>query len=262
MVGSGFAGQANYLQNMSSNILGGQQSLTDLLNNTGGRLDAYYGDLAAGQQGLADQVGGVQGGFNDFTTQYGRDTALANRQRADLQQAQQSGTERMANDLANMQGANSVAQQRLMEAVGGVGQDVLSGTRRTVSGFDQQADAQQQQQIEVAQRINTIRSLLETTGQNLDESTRQQFSELANSFDQTGNFIANSVDRQGFQISRALDNQGNLLLNRFDQAGNRDSSNVLNMPMMFQQADAYQQMLAGQMAPTGGLASPIPFAQT
>jgi hypothetical protein len=255
MVGTGFAGQAGFLTDMSSNILGGQNNLQNLLNQTGGRLDAYYGDLASGQQGIAGMVGDVQGGLNDFTTQYGRDTALANRQRADIQQAQQSGTDRVSSDIARMQGANSVAQQRLMDAVGGVGQSVVAGTQSTQTGMDQQ-------QQEVAQRINTIRDLLQTTGENLDAATRQQFGDLANSFDQAGNFIANSVDQQGFRISRALDNQGNLLLNRFDQAGNRVGSNVLNMPLMFQQADAYQRMLAGQMAPVGGLASPLPFAQT
>lgn len=262
MVGTGFAGQAEFLNNMSANVLGGQRNLQDLLNATGGRLDAYYGDLAAGQQGLSNQVGGVQSGLNDFTAQYGRDTAMAQRQMGDIQQAQQAGTDRIANDLARTQGANAAAQQRLMDAVGGVGQDLQSGTNRTLSTLSQQDATQDRAQQEIAQRINTIRELVQTTGQNLDASTRQQYTDLANSFDQAGNFIANSVDQQGFRISRALDNQGNLLLNRFDQAGNRVGSNVLNMPLMFQQAEAYQQMLAAQMAPVGGLASPLPFAQT
>ena len=262
LVGSGFAGQADFLNNMSANVLGGQQSLQDLLNQTGGRMDAFYGDLASGQQGIANQIGGVDAGLSDFTTQYGRDTTMANRQRADIQQAQQSGTDRISNDLAGMQGANSVAQQRLMEAVSGVGQDVMAGTNQTLSGFDRAAQQQQSGQNEFAQRINTIRSLIETTGQNLDANTRQQYMDLSNSFDQAGNLLANSVDQQGFRISRAMDNTGNLILNRFDQAGNRVAGNVLNVPTMFQQAEAYQRMMQQQQVPTGGLASPLPFAQT
>jgi archaellum component FlaC len=245
MVGTGFAGQADFLTNMSSNILGGQNNLQNLLNQTGGRLDAYYGDLSSGQQGIANQVGNVQGGLNDFTNQYGRDTALANRQRADIQQTQQSGTERVTNDLARMQGANSVAQQRLMDAVGGM------GTSGGLAG-----PAPEQAQTAVAQQVNMIRELLGSIGQNLDPNTRAQYADLATSFDEGGNLIANSNDANGFRVNRAMDNAGNLFLNRFDQAGNRASSNVLNVPNMFQQAEAFRRMMTEQQAPVSGLASP------
>ena len=244
LVGSGFAGQADFLNNMSANVLGGQQSLQDLLNQTGGRLDAYYGDLSSGQQGIANQIGGVDAGLADFTTQYGRDAALANRQRADIERAQQSGNDRITNDLARMQGANNVAQQRLMDAVGGTGAGVAA------------AAPQQQEQGGIAQQINMIRELLTTVGQNLDPATQQTYAELANSFDQNGNLVPNSQDQNGFIVNRAMDNDGNLFLNRFDQAGNRASSNVLNVPSMIQQAEAFRRMMTEQQAPTGGLASP------
>jgi hypothetical protein len=217
------------------------------LNNTGNRLDAYYGDLASGQQGIANQVGAVEGGLNDFTTQYGRDTALANRQRADIQRAQESGTDRITNDMARMQGANSVAQQRIMDAVGGMG---------TSGGIAGGATSPEQMQGAVAQQINMIRELLGAVGENLDPNTRAQYADLATSFDDGGNLIANSMDANGMRVNRAMDNAGNLFLNRFDQAGNRAGSNVLNVPNMFQQADAFRRMLMEQQAPVSGLASP------
>lgn len=260
MVGSGFAGQADYLQTMSGNILGGQASLNDLLANTGQRLDTYYGDLAQGQAGIANQVGGVQTGLNDFTQQYTTDTALADRTRNDIQTGMMAQTDRIANDIGRMQDANSVSQSRLMDAVGGVGSRVDETIGSARAGFANTLASSPEARGEFASQINTVRQLLATVGQNLDGQTQSEYQDLISAFDPTGGLVPTGLDAAGMRVSRQLDQQGNLLINRSDSAGNLVNRRMLSIPRMISQAQQYQQAIQGTPSPTSGFASP--FAST
>lgn len=257
MVGTGFAGQADFLNQMSTNILGGQAGLNDLLTATGGRLDTYYGDLAQGQAGIADQVGGVQTGLNDFTNQYDDDVALANRSRADIQQGMMNQTDRIRNDVGAMQNANNEAQQRIMQAVSGVQDDVRTSVDQSRAGFANTLATSADARSDFNQQIGTVRNFLATAGRSLDAGTQSQYTDLVNSFDQTGALIPNSIEQSGLRISRALDNGGNLLLDRSDPAGNPVNRRLLNVPQMLSQAQQYQQTLAAGQVQSGGFASPF-----
>jgi len=264
-VGSGFAGQSEFLNNMSQNVLTGQQTIQDVLGNTSNRLDTYYGDLAGRQGEIQQQVSGVQGGLSDFTSQYDDDTRMADQTRADLQDAVVNQTNRIRNDLGRVQNQQQQQQSRLMESVGGVDENVREGNEASEQRFRLAEDQRQEQGGDFTNRINGVRDLLVQTGQNLDQTTRQQYSDLVNSFDAQGNLISNSITDQGITISRALDQQGNLMVNRFDQNGAQIARNMLNVPTMLEEARRYQeQMLGGGSAvPQGGFAgSPLPFAQT
>jgi len=264
-VGSGFAGQSEFLQGMSQNVLGGQQTIQDVLGDTSNRLDTYYGDLAGRQGEIQQQVSGVQGGLSDFTAQYDDDTKMADQTRADLQDAVVNQTNRIRNDLGRVQNQQQQQQSRLMDSVSGVDETVQEGNQANEQRFQLAESQRQEQGNTFGNRLNGVRDLLVQTGQNLDQTTRQQYTDLVNSFDSQGNLIQNSINDQGITISRALDQQGNLLVNRFDQNGSQIARNLLNVPTMLEEAQRYQDQLLGGGAsvPQGGFAgSPLPFAQT
>jgi len=264
-VGSGFAGQSEFLNSMSQNVLGGQQTIQDVLGDTSNRLDTYYGDLAGRQGDIQEQVSGVQGGLSDFTSQYEDDIKLANQTRADLQDQVINQTGRIRNDLGRVQNQQQEQQSRLMSSVSGVDENVREGNEASEQRFRLSENQTQNQSSTLGNRINDVRDLLVQTGQNLDQTTRQQYSELVNSFDAQGSLISNSISEQGVAITRALDQQGNLMVNRFDQNGSQIAQNMLNVPTMLEEARRFQeQMLGGGSAvPQGGFAgSPLPFAQT
>jgi len=264
-VGSGFAGQSEFLSNMSQNVLSGQQTLQDVLGDTSNRLDTYYGDLAGRQGEIQQQVSGVQGGLNDFTAQYEDDTKMADQTRADLQDAVVNQTNRIRNDLGRVQNQQQEQQSRLMESVSGVDENVREGNEANEQRFRVAEEQRTDQGNTFGNRINGVRDLLVQTGQNLDRTTRQQYADLVNSFDSQGNLISNSISEQGLTISRALDEQGNLLINRFDQNGSQIARNLLNVPTMLEEAQRYQEQMlgGGTSVPQGGFAGRnSPFAQT
>jgi len=244
-LGSGFGEAATQLADAQSSIMGGQQQLNTLLEDTGNRLDTYYGGLTEGQQGLAQQVGGVQTGLNDFAQQYDQDTTLANDARADIQQGLVNATDRIREDVGRMSDAASANQQRLVAAVGGNAEAIQEGTQNLAStvegGFADQSAQEQRQNAEFSQSINRVRTLLQATGDNLDQQTRQQYSELVNSFDQNGQLIQRSIDDQGLTVARQLDDQNNLIVGKFNQAGEQVGALDLNVNRMLQQAELFEQ---------------------
>jgi hypothetical protein len=103
------------------------------------------------------------------------------------------------------------------------------------------------------------------TGDRLDGVTRQQYTDLVNSFDAQGNLISNSITDQGVTISRALDQQGTLLINRFDQNGTPLGNNMLDVPAMIAEAESFRQQVMGTPeTPEAGFAgaNPLPYTLT
>ena len=257
-LGSGFGEAATQLADAQSSIMGGQQQLNTMLEDTGNRLDTYYGGLAEGQQGIAQQVGGVQTGLNDFTQQYDQDTTLANQARADIQQGVANSADMIREDMGQIADASSANQERLIAAVGGNADAIQQGNQQTqqVSAAVQGGfQDQQNQQARIGQSINRVRSLLSQTADRLDPQTRQQYMDLVSSFDANGNLIPRGVDRSGRSVQRAVDNQNNLILRKFDPAGRAVGTEALNIPAMLEQAAQFEQSLT-----SGGLMAP--YTQT
>jgi len=249
-VGTGFAGQADYLNTMSSNILGGQQDLNQRLEDTGNRLDTYYGGLSQGQAGLMDQVGGVQTGLTDLSQEYEDDVALANQDRANIQRGIENTRNTISEDVGRMASAQNAAQEGLMRAVGGVQNtaestaEELSATRGDMNrGMSAQNSAVEQQRLDFTNRIKQVRDLLEVTGETLDNQTRQQYSELVAAFDENGDLIERSFDEQGLMVSRQFDGQNNLIISKFNQSGDQVDNLQLNIDRTLSQAEMFEQAM-------------------
>ena len=246
-INTGFTAQGEALDTASSNILGGQANLQSFLDDMSSRQDTYYGGLSEGQANIMDNVGGLQTTFNDFRNTYDDNTTLANQSRAQLQDMITGGfgivREDMANandvasrDRANIEAAvtnNAQATQDVAQQQAGMTKDFGQTLENISAGIEPRTPDEANAQQDVMQRLDVIRQVLATQGNNLDASIRDQYSKLATSFDQNGRLIRQSVDDAGNITNRAIDQQNNLLLATFNNTGQILDQSAINMNQLF-----------------------------
>lgn len=259
-VSSGFEATQNQLTDAQAAILAGQGGLGDQLTQVGGNLDTYYAGLAAqNAEALANQ-GQLQTGLNDYINQYTKDNKLAVQQRADLVNGVTSGFDAVNDNMAQASDAATSERMALAQQVQGVGTQVDTAAQQSETkfsdvakqiavGFNDGTQESQDMRMDFINRLNTVRNVLSTQGDQLDANIRNQYSQMADSFDQNGELISRSIDQQGNTVGRALDAQGNLLMATFDQYGGRINQQSLNLNQMMSQLD----MLG--YVPTSGAAS-------
>jgi len=251
----GFTQQANQLNTGFTNALEGQAALGASLDDMSEKQDTYYGGLAEGQQGIAQQVGGLQSGFSDFRDTYDQNTEIAQQSRADMQEGLENSTNRIRADIGNTADAASANQDRLMSAVSGISRNQERAQREQQASMQgvprgqQPMESQQPQRSpQFVQRVNRVRQMFPNVAPQLDDQTRQQYSDLIQSFDVDGDFIPASVDANGFQVQRQMDQQGNLDVFRFSR-GRAVSRTSMNVPQLLDQASQFDQQ-QGLMAST------------
>jgi hypothetical protein len=272
----------NQMTEMGTNVLGGQDTIRNLVEQYGGNLDNYYAALAQGQSEAAARQGAMQTGLDAFRNTYDKQTTLANQQRGRIQDAVAGGVSQIQEDLGNNLSATQQGLSNVQQRVGDVNSNVQQNAtnmekdfatvaKQITVGFDDGTQTSASMRNEFVDRLNTIRGVLSDQNANIDANIRSSYSQLANSFDQTGSLIQSSVDQSGNKISRAIDGQGNLLLATFNNTGAMVDQNALNINNMMSQLDriGYRPGTnSGMMAMTGtqpaavysGLASP--YAQT
>ena len=267
----------NQLTETSSNVLTGQANIADLVKQYGGNLDTYYAALAQGQSEAAARQAALQTGLDSFRGQYDKDINLANQQRGRITDAVLGGNTMLQDQIAqsstaNAQGVSNVANQlagvrsSVDQNAAAATKDFASVAKMITTGFDDGSAQTANMKMEFADRLNTVRNVLQTQGDQIDAQTRENYSALVSSFDEQGALIASSADRSGNMVARALDNQGNLLMATFNQQGQRINQSALNINQMMKQMDAFgyapgsnQAMgsLSGQQAGVySGLVSP------
>jgi hypothetical protein len=216
-----FASQNEDLATLSTNVLGGQASLQDYLNDMSGRADTYYEGLSGNQSQLLENLGGLQTGFTDFRDTYDSDVTLANQTRADLQDTVVGGFNRMREDMGNnfestQKNVNRVADQveanQAQQALAArtPNLSLTQSIKELASGVQATTPTQADAQNQVASKLATIKQILMQSGQNIPENIRSDYTALANAFDQKGRFIPQSIDQQGNVTSRVMDEQTNL----------------------------------------------------
>jgi hypothetical protein len=246
-----FSTASDDLQNVSSNVLQGQGELGQSLDTLSSNQDTYYGDLASRGTNLQETTDGFQTNFDNFVNRYTDDTTLANQARADISTGQANATSALREDLGAYADATAKGQGNLAARIGSLGEgtaagfEVLSGA--VEGGFSDASTSAQVERQNLANRIGNVKTLLENTGENLDASTRQQYSALAASFDENGNLISNAIDAQGNTITRALDEQGNIIQTTFDGTGTEIGKVAMDVETMLNNADAYQNSLSNQL---------------
>ena len=235
-----FGNASDQLNTVSSNVLEGQQGMNQSLDSLSANQDTYYGDLAQRAGTLQETTDGFQTNFDNFVNRYTDDTTLANQSRADIMTGQ-------ANTAENL----SKGQSGLASRIGNLGEgtqagfEVLSGA--VEGGFSDSAASAQIERQNLSNRIGNVKTLLETTGATIDETSKAQYTALANSFDQNGELIANSIDDQGNTISRSIDEQGNIIQSTFDNTGTEIGRVSMDVETMLSNAENYQRSLSGQL---------------
>jgi hypothetical protein len=235
-----------------SEVLGGQGGLASSLSDLSATNDTYFGTLSENQANMQSGQDSFRTTFDDYVDRYSDDVTLANQTRADLQLAQSNATKALQNDIGSYAQAAAQGQDLINRNLGTLGEgsargfEVLADTVQ--GGFSETTAANQLQDQNLTSRIGNVKSLLETTGDNIDASTRSQYAALANSFDENGQLIANSVDAQGNTISRAMDDQGLIIETKFDGAGNEIGKVQMDVETMLSNAEKYQSSLTGQIS--------------
>lgn len=247
-VNTGFEATQNQLTDTQAAILAGQGGIGDQLTQVGGNLDTYYAGLAAqNAEALANQ-GTLQTGLNDYISQYNKDNKLAVQQRADLVSGVTSGFDNVRDDMAQASDAATSERMALGQQVAGVNNAVGEAAQQSETkfsdvakqiavGFNDGTQESQDMRMDFINRLNTVRNVLSTQGDQLDANIRDQYGKMASSFDENGELISRSLDAQGNTIGRALDSQGNLLMATFDQYGGRIDQQSLNLNQMMNQLD-------------------------
>ena len=263
-IDAGFAGTANKLDTVQTNVLGGQANLKTLIEKYGGNLDRYYADLAASNADTTQRLGTLQTTTDNFRTDFNRDATLATQQRARIADSVAGGINAVREDLGNTQTAlgtriggvaaqTSALQSQQAGATQDANRNFASIARNIAVGFSDNTEQSMADRNDFISRLNAIRTLAADPNVPVDDNTRAQYGELAQSFNAQGQLIARSVDANGISTARALDGQGSLLLAKFDPNGNRVGQQALNVNAMMQLLD--QAGYRAPVAPTG-IASP------
>ena len=247
-VNTQFDTQNQSLTDLSANVLGGQTNLQSYLEGMSDRSDTYYGGLAEGQAGIMGGIGGMQTGLTDFRENYDANTTLANQTRAELLDTVTGGFNQTretisdsfndtSRDINNVSGQVDEQARRAAASAPVSAQEFTQSIRELASGLDAGTREQAAAQNDVVQRLDTVKQVLTTQGDNLPDDIRQQYTQLAQAFDQNGKLVRESIDAQGVTTRRAMDNQSNVLLANFDQQGQMLGQNMFNVNSLLKQMD-------------------------
>jgi hypothetical protein len=247
-VDTGFADTGTQMTNLQAAVLGGQATMSDVLAGMRDEATTYYGDLAAGQTNIQDSVGGVQTGLDTLRKDQSNSNTLADQARAELASTVTGGFDKITDNQGELQQQASDAAQKSQSNQSNIANQSAQ-TADQVGGFAETArqlaatnapatDTQSAQQQDFVQRLDTIKNILATQGNQLDESVRSEYSALANAFDNQGKLIAQSIDANGNSVRRGLDQQGMLITNTYNRQGELSAQTNTNITQLMQAMDS------------------------
>lgn len=261
----GFAAQDTAFENaatdrttLQKNILDGQGDLDTDIGAVANSQDIYAQAALDNQDKMISNQSEYKTRFDGFVDRYGQDTELAQQSRADLATAQSNQTDRLREDLGSYAQSTATGQNSLGNQLSGVAEGIgsnIQGLGADVQGgFSDVSTDVLQGQTNLTGRIGNVRNLLQATGEGLDATTREQYSQLSSSFDSNGELIRNSIAQNGDTITREMDDQGNIIESRFNSAGQQVGQVSMNVDQMLSNAEQYQQEMRTQI---GGFSSEL-----
>jgi hypothetical protein len=243
---------------LSQDVLSGQTSLKEIVENIQGKQTSQFADIMGGQEKISGEVGGMQTGLDEFRDKYNKDATAATQERTRLSDQVVGGfedatAERLAQanvaarDTAKIidatQGQVNGSGSRRNEFTGQVDlSGALSGREDTssqpfASTAATLADGGQPNSAMLNQflsRIYMMKNSLTDSNANLDPQTRATYTLMANAFDEGGRLIPTSYDANNNRQSRAIDKLGNLNVGTFNAAGQRTTQQVVNIDQALQ----------------------------
>ena len=243
---------------LSQDVLSGQTSLKEIVENIQGKQTSQFADIMGGQEKISGEVGGMQTGLDEFRDKYNKDATAATQERTRLSDQVVGGfedatAERLAQanvaarDTAKIidatQGQVGGSGRPLGEVkfgvpdgmfdrvTGGTSSQPFASTAATLADGGQPNSSMMQQFLS---RINMMKNSLTDANANLDPQTRATYTLMANAFDQGGKLIPTSYDANNNRQSRAIDKLGNLNVGTFNAAGQRTTQQVVNIDQALQ----------------------------
>tara|TARA_R100001443_G_scaffold117148_1_gene140158 strand:+ start:9539 stop:11068 length:1530 start_codon:yes stop_codon:yes gene_type:complete len=225
-VSQGFADQQTQVSDMQKAVLSGQVSMTDVLNAMRDEQTTQYGDLAANQATITNNIGGVQTGLDTLRTDQQKANTLADQSRAELAKTVTGGFDDVTENQAAQQNQAAKNAQVSASNQATIQQQAAPNTLATFGATAKQLASGQAangeatpQQTDFLNRLATIKQILATQGNNLDESIRAEYATVANAFNDNGTLIAASIDVDGNQVRRGMDNADILITNTYNRQG-------------------------------------------
>ena len=282
----GFGDASSELTATQAEVLGGQGSLQGSLDTMAEDNTTYANQALENQAALTQGQEGFQSSFDTYADRYTDDTRLAVQTRNDMQTANANANIRLREDIGGFADAatsqvDSVAKG-LDSQITTLGNTVEGGFVAAQNQSSAQAQATAQADAEFvkglsnldAGQITQARDLAKVAASqtDLDMGMRQEFTQLGNAFDDSGELIESSIDKQGNTISRAMDDQGNLILNSFDVSGQGLGTKTINLRTTLESLNGLQNKqgasssmgnlsaASSSAVPQSGFAQP--FAQT
>jgi hypothetical protein len=214
----------------------------------------------------------VTGLLNDLGTRSGAlqqtQTSLADR----IDQGFANVSDFQRDGFSNLTQGQEVIRQQSERGFSDANQGLMAAQRDNMSQF-QRMSADIMGGFDAANGVmdTQTRDIARVAAQqgNLNDSMRQQFSQIGQAFDDSGRLIQNSIMNNGNIISRNIDDNGNLLLRAFDTTGRTIGNQVVNINralMDLGQLDFYAgaNVSMGNLSPamtgavpTGGFANPF-----
>jgi hypothetical protein len=273
----GFTDTRGDVSNLQKETLGNQTQILSDLGTAKTERDAANVVSAEAQAQMIENQEGFKSNFDDYVKDYTTDTALQNNTLGGIQ----SGLTNFAGDVndsvANLgntltglgQDIDTVADQtsnNVQSVIEGGFSDLSAGQQdinnniaaATTSNEAALQEATNQQKKQNTTQLDQLMGQFRTLSQlsDLPTTMRQQFSQLSEAFDNSGNLIMNSIDSQGNTIVRRVDAQGNLILDKFNAAGAGMGQMVIDVNSAMSQMNQLTNIPGGN-AGMGTLSAPL-----
>lgn len=207
----------------------GQAAVQGDISTMSGTADTYAATSLENQR--ANQAGQdtFKSSFDTYIDRYGEDTSLTQQARADAAQIATNRDALLREDIGGFAQAAATGQDQISNQIS----ESQAATAQTLDGGFQdarQAASEEATTAAAAANIQTrnmasMASDIET----LDIGLRQDFHQLGNAFDDSGELITNQIEANGTTLERQIDDQGNLLIDRFDASGQSMGRKMINI---------------------------------
>ena len=163
---------SNQLTDTSTNVLGATDQIQALIEKYGGDSAQYYADLSAGQTALKQGQGSLQGGLDDFRSDFGSYSNLANQTRSQLGASVVGGFDAVGSAMDSEAKANA---QKLQ----GINSNINTQAANVTSQIDTNQDSTIQNFGDIASSINSESSTVQDKLEDTETASNLNFSGIA-----------------------------------------------------------------------------------
>ena len=210
---------------LASTVTGGFETMAETLGNQAQAIGDVGTAVSGVGQGVADVGADVISGAEATATNFGN----VARDLAGLS----GDVEGVAGDVEGVSGQVADFEDDTQANFGTVATDIASGAQANSAQAQANRDA-------FREKLNDVRDILQDENVTLDASVASVYTNLSNSFDETGNLITQSVTDEGTTITRALSEQGELFIAEFNSAGERLDQQTLDINTLLSNVDTFE----------------------